>query len=151
MELGEARRSTRPPTQVRTAIRTVVGNIWAVMHDKTLYGPDVESFNPDRFIRTNGNNPPHPEQYAFGSGRRVCPGKNFAINSLYLTISNILARYTIMKLLNENGIEYSPEVEYTDNGTSYPKSFKCRFIPGLPRQTGPSRTWEESNTKNDGH
>ncbi|KAK1235401.1 hypothetical protein PQX77_001384, partial [Marasmius sp. AFHP31] len=96
---------------------TIVGNVWAVMNDETLYGPDVASFNPDRFMKTDGENPPHPEQYAFGFGRRVCPGKNFAMNSLYLAISNILARYTIMKPLDENGNEYSPKVEYTDNGT----------------------------------
>ena len=42
----------------------------AVLHDETLYGPDVEKFNPDRFMRADGEKPPHPEQYAFGFGRR---------------------------------------------------------------------------------
>ena len=66
---------------------TVVGSIWyaslqstpeistnyllrAVMRDETLYGPDVEKFNPDRFMKTGEDSPPHPEQYAFGFGRR---------------------------------------------------------------------------------
>ncbi|KAK1232043.1 hypothetical protein PQX77_004826 [Marasmius sp. AFHP31] len=50
---------------------TVIGNVWAILHDENLYGPDVATFNPDRFMRADGNNPPHPEQFAFGFGRRL--------------------------------------------------------------------------------
>ncbi|KAK1226460.1 hypothetical protein PQX77_010544 [Marasmius sp. AFHP31] len=96
---------------------TVVGNVWAIMHDENLYGSDVQSFNPDRFMRTDGKNPPFPNQI-FGFGRRICPGQDFAMNSLYLTISNILASYTIAKPLDENGNEYDPKVDYSDGAVS---------------------------------
>ncbi|KAK1226459.1 hypothetical protein PQX77_010543 [Marasmius sp. AFHP31] len=92
---------------------TVIGNAWAIMHDENLYGPDVEKFNPDRFMRTDGKNPPFPDQ-VFGFGRRICPGQDFAMNSLYLTISNILASYTIAKPLDENGHEVDPKIDYND-------------------------------------
>ncbi|KAK1232038.1 hypothetical protein PQX77_004821, partial [Marasmius sp. AFHP31] len=95
---------------------TVVGNVWSIMHDENLYGPDVAKFNPDRFMRPDGKNPPFPDQ-AFGFGRRVCPGQDFAMNSLYLLMSTILASYTIAKPLDANGKEYDPEVKYTDNAT----------------------------------
>ncbi|KAK1230679.1 hypothetical protein PQX77_006223 [Marasmius sp. AFHP31] len=114
---------------------TVVGNVWAIMHDENVYGPDVTAFNPDRFMRGDGKNPPHPEQFAFGFGRRVCPGKNFAMNSLYLAMSNILASYTIAKPLDESGNEYDPKLDFTDNGTSIPEPFQCRFIPRSPAKT----------------
>ncbi|KAK1224441.1 hypothetical protein PQX77_012663 [Marasmius sp. AFHP31] len=111
---------------------TVIGNVWAITRDETLYGPRVEDFNPDRFMKTDGNNPPHPEQFVFGFGRRVCPGQTFAMNSLYLAVSNVLASYTIAKPLDENGKEFDPKIDYTPNPTSIPEPFKCRFVPRTP-------------------
>ena len=48
---------------------------------------------------------------------RVCPGQNFAMNSLFLAISNILASYTIAKPLDENGKEIDLKVDYTSDPT----------------------------------
>ncbi|KAL0067925.1 hypothetical protein AAF712_005094 [Marasmius tenuissimus] len=50
---------------------TVVGNVWAVLHDENVYGAEPMKFNPDRFMpKEGGSIPPHPEKYAFGFGRR---------------------------------------------------------------------------------
>ncbi|KAF9262863.1 cytochrome P450 [Marasmius fiardii PR-910] len=40
---------------------TLVPNAWAVLHDEALYGPDVMSFNPDRFMKQGKDLPPNPE------------------------------------------------------------------------------------------
>ncbi|KAL0067926.1 hypothetical protein AAF712_005095 [Marasmius tenuissimus] len=53
---------------------TVVGNVWAILHDENVYGAEPMKFNPDRFTKTEAEGkdmPPHPEKYAFGFGRRL--------------------------------------------------------------------------------
>ncbi|KAK1230834.1 hypothetical protein PQX77_006074 [Marasmius sp. AFHP31] len=76
---------------------TIVANAWAVLHNEKLYGRDPLEFNPERFMNNNGNGkaPPNPELFAFGFGRRICPGRHFAMNITYLAISRILASFTI--------------------------------------------------------
>ncbi|KAF7360503.1 O-methylsterigmatocystin oxidoreductase [Mycena venus] len=50
---------------------TIIPNIWAMMHDETVY-PDSFVFSPERFM---GSSPQaDPREYAFGFGRRVCAG-----------------------------------------------------------------------------
>lgn len=39
----------------------------------------------------------------FGYGRRICPGRYFALDTLFSAISNLLAVFTIEKALDENG------------------------------------------------
>ncbi|KAG7086779.1 hypothetical protein E1B28_002709 [Marasmius oreades] len=96
---------------------TIIPNAWAVLRDESLYGPDTQNFDPDRFLKQDGKNiPPNPELLAFGFGRRVCPGRYLAINSLWLAMTYLLASYTMAK-------EIDPVVEYSSGITS------CRFIP----------------------
>ncbi|KAK1230833.1 hypothetical protein PQX77_006073 [Marasmius sp. AFHP31] len=110
---------------------TIVANAWAVLHDENVYGPNPMEFNPMRFMKPNedGVLPPDSYDFAFGFGRRACPGKDFALDSIYLAVTSLLARFTITKALDDKGNEIVPEVEYDDGLMSHPKPFKCRFIP----------------------
>ncbi|KAK1223030.1 hypothetical protein PQX77_014107 [Marasmius sp. AFHP31] len=120
---------------------TVVPNAWnwgtksnalrAVLRDETLYGPRTQDFNPNRFLKQEVGNevPPNPELYAFGFGRRICPGRYLAVNNLYLAMSYILASFIIAKPIDDEGVEVTPEVEYMDGIISFPGPFKCRIIP----------------------
>ncbi|KAF9261882.1 cytochrome P450 [Marasmius fiardii PR-910] len=109
---------------------TVVPNSWAVLHDESLYGTDVMNFDPDRFMRAADKDlPPNPELIAFGFGRRICPGRYLAINSLWLAITYLLANCTIAKEVDQDGQEIDPVVEFTPGLVSHPLPFKCRFIP----------------------
>ncbi|KAG6811069.1 hypothetical protein H0H92_009129 [Tricholoma furcatifolium] len=60
---------------------TIMANVWAIMHDPNLY-PNPHSFDPERFIIRKSSadhflRQPDPRTYAFGFGRRVCPGVIF--------------------------------------------------------------------------
>ncbi|KAK7031231.1 hypothetical protein VNI00_013647 [Paramarasmius palmivorus] len=93
---------------------TVVGNIWAIMHDETLY-PEPSAFRPERFVKEEGKElQPHPEQFLFGFGRRVCPGKYLAANSVWLLITYLLSTFDIKKPLDKDGKEVDPAVKYND-------------------------------------
>ncbi|KAF5318740.1 hypothetical protein D9619_011049 [Psilocybe cf. subviscida] len=119
---------------------SVVPNIWAVMHDPELY-PDPFKFNPDRFVHSNDgptpatyavgglNEPkqpltqPDPRQFAYGFGKRVCPGTHFAETTLLLNMATILMWWNIHV---SDGVQ--PDVEFTTGITSHIKPFPVDFI-----------------------
>ncbi|ESK95318.1 cytochrome p450 [Moniliophthora roreri MCA 2997] len=108
---------------------TIVANAWAIMHDDAIY-PDPSAFNPERFVKQEGKElPPHPEQFAFGFGRRVCPGKHVASSSAWLAMVYLLSTFSMARALDGNGKEIDPEINYNDGLVSHPSPFKCRFIP----------------------
>ncbi|KAF9260440.1 cytochrome P450 [Marasmius fiardii PR-910] len=108
----------------------IVPNAWAVLHDESVYGPDTMNFNPDRFIKQDWKDVPlNPEVIVFGFGRRVCPGRYLAVNSLWLAITYLLTHFTIAKEIDSEGKEITPVVEYTHGLSSHPRRFDCRFIP----------------------
>ncbi|EIM84324.1 cytochrome P450 [Stereum hirsutum FP-91666 SS1] len=104
---------------------TVLGNIWAILHDESVYGPDALSFNPDRYVNSDL---PDPE-IAFGFGRRVCPGQYMARDSIWLAVTLILATMDISKAVDENGEEIEPEQDYASSTVAYPRPFKCSIKP----------------------
>ncbi|KAI0076598.1 cytochrome P450 [Panus rudis PR-1116 ss-1] len=107
-----------------------IGNSWAILHDESVY-PDPLSFNPDRYFDENGKrNPNVPEpSVAFGFGRRICPGRHFAMNSFWINVVTILAAFEISRAVDENGKEIVPKEEYEPGLLMYPKPFRCRIRP----------------------
>ncbi|KAG7085590.1 hypothetical protein E1B28_003141 [Marasmius oreades] len=103
----------------------IIANAWAVLRNESLYGPDTANFNPDRFIKQDGKSlPPNPESIAFGFGRQSCPGRQFALNSVWLTITYLLASFTIAKEIDNEGKEINPVVEYMVGLTRFVSCFR---------------------------
>ncbi|KAH7334142.1 cytochrome P450 [Rhizoctonia solani] len=104
----------------------VIGNLWGMLHNKELY-PDPYAFKPERFL---GDEPDSdPTTYAFGFGRRVCPGSHIALQSLWLVISNVLANFEASKFCMPNGDEITPLEEYSSGILSRPLPFKNSIKP----------------------
>ncbi|KAL0565623.1 hypothetical protein V5O48_016400 [Marasmius crinis-equi] len=82
---------------------TIVANAWAMLHAEELYGPNPMTFDPDRFMKRDGKNPPDPSQFAFGFGRST---------------------FTITKATDEDGKEIIPEVEYLDGNIRFVASIR---------------------------
>ncbi|KAF5365441.1 hypothetical protein D9758_010873 [Tetrapyrgos nigripes] len=94
---------------------TVVGNVWAILHDESIYGPNPHMFNPERFLQEDGSlnpNVPFPNM-AFGFGRRVCAGQDFVVFTMWMAIASILACFNVTRAVDEDGNEIDPSLEYT--------------------------------------
>ncbi|KAJ6604989.1 cytochrome P450 [Mycena sp. CBHHK59/15] len=108
---------------------TVLANIWAMLHEPTRY-PDPSTFNPDRFVGSSSDAAVNPfPELAYGFGRRICPGRFLATDTVWIVVASVLAAYKICKPLDENGKEYTPKVEYTPGLFSRPKPFAYRIVP----------------------
>ena len=90
----------------------------AILHDEDHY-PDAAAFNPDRFLRlTDGGafeldpSVRDPSVAAFGFGRRICPGRYMAMDSVWLTIARALAVFHIGRVVGPDGCEVVPDGEY---------------------------------------
>lgn len=67
-------------------------------------------------------------------GRRICPGKKLAENTLFITITQILWGFNISKARDEvTGQEIVPNIfAYTDGFNSKPHPFQCQIVPRCP-------------------
>ncbi|KAJ3487192.1 hypothetical protein NLI96_g3704 [Meripilus lineatus] len=108
----------------------IVPNAWAMLHDPVDY-PSPEDFKPERFLKDGRLDPTirSPATIAFGFGRRICPGRHLALNSLTLFVASVLHVYNIKPHLGENGEPLSKKVEATSGVLSYPDAVPCVLIP----------------------
>ncbi|EIM84323.1 cytochrome P450 [Stereum hirsutum FP-91666 SS1] len=104
---------------------TIIPNVWAMLHDKDVYGHDAKDFRPERYL---DGDLPQPD-IAFGFGRRQCPGRHLARESVWLAIAAILATLNISKDKDENGNDVEPEDDQGSGIVSYPVPFKCKIQP----------------------
>ncbi|PCH42022.1 cytochrome P450 [Wolfiporia cocos MD-104 SS10] len=106
---------------------TVVANIWALLHDSALY-PNPMEFFPERFLdKSDADINPDPRLDAFGYGRRVCPGKNLADDTLFMAVATVLALFTINKPIGPDGSIIEPTVDYSGS-ISHNVPFGCRIV-----------------------
>lgn len=73
------------PAQTRVFV-----NAWAIGRDDDSW-ENPEEFVPERFVGSSIDHKGHDFQFIpFGSGRRICPGMNFAIATVELALANLL-------------------------------------------------------------
>ncbi|OSD01451.1 cytochrome P450 [Trametes coccinea BRFM310] len=113
----------------------LIPNQWAMARDEQAY-PDPDAFLPERFLKDGQLDPcvRDPQKYAFGFGRRICPGRHFADASMFIIVSSVLHAFDIAPPLDERGRPVKLEAKATaDLLLSYPEPFKCRITPRSPK------------------
>ncbi|KAJ6489644.1 cytochrome P450 [Mycena vitilis] len=100
----------------------VLPNAWAIaLEPDGKYDPTA--FIPDRFLDPEIH-PIDPNLWAFGFGRRICPGQHLAQNSLFILMSNLASAFNI-----EPPLDGKVEPSFGPSLVSYPEAFKCRITP----------------------
>ncbi|KAJ7648773.1 cytochrome P450, partial [Mycena polygramma] len=109
----------------------VVGNSWAIFNEEETYGPNTDQFIPERWLTKDGfiNTEMRDSSAAFGFGRRICPGRDMAQWSIWITVASLLATFNITKSLDDTGVPIEPSGEYTSGMLIYPVSHECDVLP----------------------
>ncbi|KAK2011616.1 cytochrome P450 [Colletotrichum eremochloae] len=125
-------------------------SIWWFLHDPNVY-KDPSSFNPDRFLEPR--NEPDPGEHAFGYGRRICPGRYLAVESLYITLSRMLAVFSVKKAVDSEGREMEPQFHAGPGLVSHPGHFPFSVSPRsekharLIQAVEEDHPWDASDSK----
>ncbi|KIJ36851.1 hypothetical protein M422DRAFT_260715 [Sphaerobolus stellatus SS14] len=91
------------------------------------FGPDIGKFDPGRFMESGRRDP--GQTGAFGYGRRVCPGRYMAENSLFIAVASILRNFDIKPARDSSGNEAMPEYDWTSGIFSSPTHYQCTIKP----------------------
>lgn len=104
----------------------VMANIWQISHDPSIY-KDPHVFLPERFLGENPEMDTH--NLIFGFGRRVCPGKELADHTLFLTIAMSLAVFDISSPLDDSGKPMDQPGTYLPGLITKPADFPVHIVP----------------------
>ncbi|KAG2105137.1 cytochrome P450 [Suillus discolor] len=95
----------------------VIVNQWALSRDEDIF-PDASRFDPSRHLTVDGKlKNPFVNHFAFGHGRRICPGRWFVENSLWTAIAAILAVLRIDHAKDSNGDRIKVKPKFTTGVT----------------------------------
>ncbi|KAI1504830.1 cytochrome P450 [Biscogniauxia marginata] len=116
----------------------VIANHWAITREEAVFGPKVEAFIPERWLDSKSGQGPKSSSeelrdiptVGFGYGRRICPGRHIARNSLWITIARLLWAFNIEPGLSESGERVAIDsLAATDGLVTKPLPFKVAFKP----------------------
>ncbi|KAG1876681.1 cytochrome P450, partial [Suillus subalutaceus] len=103
----------------------VIVNQWALSRDEDMF-PDASRFNPSRHLTVDGKlKDPFVNHFAFGHGRRICPGRWFAECSLWTAASAILAVLRIDHAKDSNGDRIKVKPQFSTGLVIRPEPFHC--------------------------
>ncbi|RDA86099.1 hypothetical protein CP532_1168 [Ophiocordyceps camponoti-leonardi (nom. inval.)] len=128
-------------------------SVWWFLNDPGRF-TDPRSFQPERFLEPSDDNetkPDDPIKMVFGFGRRICPGRFFADSTMFITVAQILAAFSIGKAKDEQGQEIEIKLESTTGPSNHPKEFPYSIVPRsarheeLVRAVETDYPWEESD------
>ncbi|KAI0854591.1 cytochrome P450 [Xylaria cubensis] len=123
----------------------VFANIWHFTHDPNVYH-DPTTFRPERFLAGDDHEPElNPEKFVFGFGRRVCPGRFLAENSLFLIVAQSLAVFSIDKSHNtDDHHDLQRQSLFQAGVVSHPSPYKASIMPRSPHHEKIIRSLEET-------
>ncbi|KAI0659781.1 O-methylsterigmatocystin oxidoreductase [Cubamyces menziesii] len=105
-------------------------NIWAMYHNAEHF-PEPDIFRPERYLKNGELDDELCDRVssAFGMGRRICPGRYFADDTLFINIASILHVFRILPPLDVSGRPIFPEVKLTSGLISHVEKFEYRIRP----------------------
>jgi cytochrome P450 len=126
----------------------LIPSTWWLLHDPEVY-PNPDAFEPERYIAPR--NEPDPSDYAFGYGRRICPGRYLAEDSIFMTLARLLAVFNMRKAVDDKGNEIDVVIDGTPGLISHPVEYAYSITPRsdkhveMVRSAERAHPWEESD------
>lgn len=77
---------------------TVVGvSSWAVHHNKDVFGQDVDTFRPERWLEPSEEQVRLMERSMlhFGAGNHLCLGKNISAREMYKVVPSLMRAFKV--------------------------------------------------------
>ncbi|KAF3927784.1 hypothetical protein ABW20_dc0100678 [Dactylellina cionopaga] len=111
----------------------IVPNVWAITRDESEFGPDTDDFVPERWLEDDKTLKSLPVA-GFGYGRRVCPGRHFARNAIWIIIARLMWSFDIKAGRSEETDEVIPvdPIACTYGLVMRSLPFKASFEPRGP-------------------
>ncbi|KNG83322.1 putative cytochrome P450, partial [Aspergillus nomiae NRRL 13137] len=119
---------------------TVMTNVWELHHDEKRYAnPDV--FDPEHYAGytkvapeyLTASDPEARDHYAYGNGRRVCPGIHLGERNIFLGICKLLWAFEFHKAVDASGnpieTDINPTTAYSEGFITSANKFPCRIVP----------------------
>ncbi|RDB17750.1 hypothetical protein Hypma_001131 [Hypsizygus marmoreus] len=109
----------------------VIPCIWSMQHNADKF-PDPLAFNPERFLQEMqpGHDLFTDGHFAFGFGRRICPGRYLGARSVWIGITRLLWAFMIGPAFDGAGHPIPVDPDHCTSGiTSEPDPFPVSIIP----------------------
>ncbi|KAI6042947.1 cytochrome P450 [Pisolithus marmoratus] len=106
----------------------VIFNTWAMVNNEYS---NPERFDPTRHLTADGKLKPDAKQDSskyFGFGRRFCPGRFFADDSLWAATAVMLSAFRFEKPRDAFGKEIEIEPVFRHGVVSHPAPYQCSII-----------------------
>lgn len=116
---------------------TVILNVWGLQHDSNRYS-DPDTFDPWRYKNHTSLAPTYAassdyenrDHYAYGAGRRICPGIHLAERGMLIAFAKMLWAFEMSEPVHpQTGlpvpVDVDAETGYLDGFLSCPKDFKA--------------------------
>jgi len=100
------------------------------MHHNDAFYPNSLTFQPERFLSVDPDQKLWEGHYAFGFGRRKCPGMYFACKSVWIAIVRVLWAFDIKPAVDSEGhpIPFDPD-HCTSGVTCAPEGLAIALYP----------------------
>ncbi|KAL5337893.1 cytochrome P450 [Aspergillus crustosus] len=122
----------------------VLPNAFAITRDESVFGEDVNSFVPERWLAENDGKEPQIDvcglnvtalkdlpQTGFGFGRRICTGRLIARNQLFIQMARMLWAFDVEAgIVGESGERHKvDDMDCTEGFVTVPKPFRAVMRP----------------------
>ncbi|KAH8749244.1 cytochrome P450 [Diaporthe sp. PMI_573] len=117
----------------------VIANLWAILHDEEIFDQPDE-YIPERYLNNkfgtrhdiSEEDAEHRRQtYAFGAGRRACPGQHMAENALMINVVKMVWAFDIIP--DNPNVDADIKTAYDGGAGVAPFNFPLQFKPRSPQ------------------
>ncbi len=113
----------------------VMASLTTIHNDPEIWGPDVEDFNPQRFLDSGtGKFQANDNLIPFSVGKRFCLGKNLAEQEFFLFFANLMHQFQFEAVVESQ--KELPSIKFSDDDFNtaflrYPPQYEVILRPRL--------------------